>query len=407
MAEQPLELLKGIKILSFTQFLLGPAGVQYLADMGADVIKIEPPGSGAFERTWAGADAFVNGVSVFYLLAHRNVRSLTLNLKHPDAQEVARRLIAESDVIVQNFRPGVMERFGLGYDDMAKISPRLIYVSASGYGEEGPYKDLPGQDVLVQAIAGLAMATGRAGDLPTPAGAAVVDQHGASLLAMGVLGALFYRERTGKGQKIEVTMLQAALDLQTEPIDYYLNGGSIRRPKEPLGSSFHAAPYGIYETNDGYIALSLTPIAAFSEALGDPPELQPYLDPKLALTKKDEIYRALAPFFRDLATEEAVGMLRSHGIWVAPVHGYEDMFEDPGVCYLDPVLEIEHQRAGKIRLLRHPVRYSSGEPQTRRNPPEVGEHNQEILQALGYSKQDIDRLRENGAIEAPGRTTAA
>jgi crotonobetainyl-CoA:carnitine CoA-transferase CaiB-like acyl-CoA transferase len=208
--------LSGIKILSLTQFLLGPAGMQYLADLGADVIKVEPPW-GAWERTWSGGNHFLNGISPFFLLAHRNVRSITLDLKRPEAQEVAGRLAAGADVLVQNFRPGVVDRFGLDYETLREINPRLIYASVSGYGEESPERELPGQDLLIQAMAGLMASTGRTDDPPTPAGAAIVDQHGAALLAMGVLAALLHRERTGEGQKIEVTMVQAALDLQLEP----------------------------------------------------------------------------------------------------------------------------------------------------------------------------------------------
>ena len=143
MANEPLRILSGTKILSFTQFLLGPAAVQYLADLGADVIKIETPGSGAWERTWSGPDAFVNDVSVFFMLSHRNVRSLSLNLKHPDGLAVAHRLVAGADVLVQNFRPGVMERLGLGYEDVKRLNPRIIYASASGYGDDSPFRDLP------------------------------------------------------------------------------------------------------------------------------------------------------------------------------------------------------------------------------------------------------------------------
>src|SRR5207248_138936 len=182
------------------------------------------------ERTWAGGDTFPNGVSAFYLLSHRNVRSLALNLKHAEGQEVARRLVAQTDVLVQNFRPGVMARFGLGYDDVKRINPGIIYASASGYGEDSPDRDLPGQDLLLQAVSGLAWATGRAGEMPMPAGAAVVDQHGAVLLAMGILAALLHRERTGEGQKVEATMVQSALDLQMEPLVYYMNNGMVKRP---------------------------------------------------------------------------------------------------------------------------------------------------------------------------------
>lgn len=398
MAEAALSLLSGIKILSFTQWLLGPAAVQYLADMGADVIKIETPGEGAWERRWAGGDTFRNGVSVFFLLANRNQRSLTLNLKHPEGLVIAQRLVEHSDVLVENFRPGVMERFGLGYEDVRAINPRMIYASASGFGQQSPFRDLPGQDLILQAISGLAAATGRAGEPPTPAGAAVVDQHGASLLAMGILGALLLRERTGEGQRVEVTMLEAALDLQLEPVVYFLNGGKVERPKEPLGSSYHQAPYGIYQTRDGYLAISLSPVSSIRDALGGPSELIPYEDPTIAMVQREEIYRALDPFFRTRETKELVESLRARGVWCAPVQWYDEALQDPVVRHLDPFLEIEHPRAKRVKLLKHPIRYGGKGAAVRRLPPDLGEHTREILDELGYSEGQIERFREVGTV---------
>jgi crotonobetainyl-CoA:carnitine CoA-transferase CaiB-like acyl-CoA transferase len=389
--------LSGIKILSLTQFLLGPAGVQYLADLGADVIKVEPPW-GAWERTWSGGDHFLNGISPFFLLAHRNVRSITLDLKRPEAQEVAGRLAGDADVLVQNFRPGVIDRFGLNYETLRHINPGLVYASVSGYGEESPERALPGQDLLIQAMAGLMASTGRMDDPPTPAGAAVVDQHGAALLAMGVLAALLHRERTGEGQKIEVTMVQAALDLQLEPATYYLNGAPLARPRHTIADTFHAAPYGVYHTADGYLALSMTPVSALSEALGGVPALTPFEAPALATSKREEIAEILIPILRSRTTGEWIAALRDRGIWCAPVNDYDQVFAEPAVRYLDPVLEIDHPEAGRVRLLKHPVRYGAGEPVVNHLPPGIGEHTEEVLQEAGYSTADIEHLRAVGAV---------
>lgn len=395
--DKPLSLLQGVKILSFTQFLLGPVGVQYLADMGADVIKVEPPGSGAWERTWSGPGSFLNGVSTFFMLAHRNTRSLTLNLKHPAAQAVARRLVADVDVLVQNFRPGVIERFGLDYETVRQINPGIIYVSCSGYGEDSPYRDLPGQDLLLQALSGLAAMTGRDGDLPTPTGAPVVDQHGAALLAIGVLAALIHRYKTGEGQKVEITMVEAALDLQLEPLTYHLNGTPLKRSRFGLGSSYHPAPYGIYRTRDGYLALSLSPIRALREAL-EADELAGYEEPEAAYLYREEIRRILEPVIAQRTTAEWLAVLRPKAIWCAPVQFYDEVLADPAVRHLEPIQEIEHPRAGKVRLLRLPIRFSSGQPQVRRTPPEVGEHTEEILRNLGYTPEEIKELRNQGAV---------
>ena len=389
--------LSGIKILSLTQFLLGPAGVQYLADLGADVIKIEPPG-GAWERTWSGANHFLNGISPFFMLSHRNVRSITLNLKQQEAQEVARRLIASADVLVQNFRPGVVKRFGLDYDAVRSINPRLVYASVSGYGEESPDRALPGQDLLIQAMSGLMAATGRASEPPTPAGAAIVDQHGAALLAMGILAALFHRERTGEGQKIEVTMIQAALDLQLEPVTYYLNGAHLARPAHAIASTFHSAPYGVYETADGHMVLSMTSVGTLSEALGGVQALEPYETPALAMPQREEIAEILMPILRGRSTAEWIATLRERGVWCAPVNGYDEVFAEPAVQYLDPVQEFDHPEAGHVRLLKHPVRYGVGEPGVQRLPPGIGEHTLEVLQDAGYSADEIENLRVTGAL---------
>jgi len=285
--QRSLGLLAGVRILAFTQFLLGPAACQYLADMGADVVKVEPPGRGAWERNWAGAETFINGVSAFFLLANRNLRSVALNLKSERGAEAALKLAARADVVIENYRPGALERLGLGYQRIREVNPKVIYASGSRYGSDGPYSHLPGQDLLLQAMSGLGANTGTESGGPTVGAAAIVDQHSATLLAMGILGALVHRERTGEGQRVEVVMMQAALDLQTEPVVYHLNGARLRRPRTPIADTFHSVPYGFYATADGPLAISMTPIRTISEVLGHRVALAPYLDPAIAFIKRD------------------------------------------------------------------------------------------------------------------------
>jgi crotonobetainyl-CoA:carnitine CoA-transferase CaiB-like acyl-CoA transferase len=295
-------------------------------------------------------------------------------------------------VIIENYRPGVMDRLGLGYEAVRRRNQRIVYASGSGYGSDGPYSLLPGQDLLLQAISGLGANTGSEASGPTVSAAAIGDQHSASLLAMGILGALVRRERTGEGERVEVVMMQAALDIQTEPAVYHLNGADVSRPHSAAADTFHAAPYGFYATADGHLAVSIAPIGALSEVLGRPPELDPYLDPRLAFTRRDEIRAALDPLFKRRPTAEWLELLRAHDIWCAPVNELAETFEDPAVKHLDPVLEFEHPRAGRVRVLKHPVRYGSGEAALRRLPPEVGEHTDEVLSELGYTPAQVEEM---------------
>src|SRR5215212_10534440 len=263
-------MLDGVRVVSFTHFLQGPSATQVLADLGADVIKIESV-QGAWERHWSGGEAFKNGVSVFFLLAGRNQRSLSVDLRSEEGKEVVQKLVEEADVIVENFRPGVLDRLGFGYEQVYKTNPKIVYCSLSGYGSTGPGRNRPGQDLLAQAMSGLAMLNGRRGDPPVLVGSAVVDQHAAVLGALGVVAALYERRDTGRGKKVDSNLLNAALDLQIEPFSYLLNGKHhlYERSDTGISSRFHPAPYGIFETADGYICMSLTPLDKMTQAFDD------------------------------------------------------------------------------------------------------------------------------------------
>jgi crotonobetainyl-CoA:carnitine CoA-transferase CaiB-like acyl-CoA transferase len=395
-ARPPLAILSGVRVVSFTQFLLGPSGVQFLADLGADVIKLEPRGGTLWERNWSGANVFKNGVSVFFMLAHRNQRSLTVDLKKPGGQAVARRLLESADVLVQNFRPGVMERLGLGCEAARAINPRLIYVSASGYGDNSPYRDRPGQDLLMQAFSGLASISGRADQPPTAVGTAIIDQHGATLLALGVLAALLERQRTGAGLHVEVSMLRAAMDLQIEAATYAMNGARLTKTNTPLASTFHPPPYGVYGTKDGHVVLSMSPLAQLADAL-PLPALKQHAG-GWNFERREVIAGLVEPVMRTRTTAEWVERLMPLGIWVGAVRTLDEALADPILATAEVFEEIEHPVAGRVRLLRLPVEFSTGRAGVRRMPPASGEHTAEILREAGYTDADIARLRAAAVV---------
>jgi crotonobetainyl-CoA:carnitine CoA-transferase CaiB-like acyl-CoA transferase len=389
--------LSDVKVISLTHFLQGPSGVQVLADLGADVVKIEPPGRGAWERSWSGAQAYLNGESLFFLLAGRNQRSVTLNLKSDEGKEILWRLIERGDILVENYRPGALDRLGFGYDAVARANPKMVYCSCSGYGVGGPYHDLPGQDLLAQALTGLASLTGSADAGPTPVGSAVVDQHAAALLVIGVLAALRGRDRTGSGCRVDINLLSAGLDLLIEPITYYLNGAPLKgRSHAAIADVFHEAPYGIYPTQDGWIAISMSALGPLAEATGCT-ELSRFRDDD-RYERRDEISDLIVRVCRGRTTTEWLRVFQAAGIWCAPVQGLEQVTTDPQVLWNESFITFEHPRAGRVRVLGHPIRYDGAAPPLRRRPPLVGEHNDEVLAALGYSSDAIARLRTDGVI---------
>lgn len=389
-------MLDGIKVLSFTHFLQGPATVQMLADVGANVIKIEPP-NGAFERHWSGADTFKNGVSFFYLLANRNQRSLSIDLQQEEGKEIIYDLVREADVIVENYRPGVMDKLGFGYEMLKRMNPKLIYCSCTGYGSDGPYKDRPGQDLLLQALSGLTTITGEQHSPPIPVGTAIVDQHSATLAAFGIVSALFEREKTGEGKKVDVNLLNAAIDLQIEPFTYHLNKGSLwDRSKTNLASRFHPAPYGVYETADGWLTLSYNPAKQLAKIFNND-ELNQFTESDQA-TNREEVNQIIIKEIKKKTTEEWMEIFSEHNIWYAPVYSYDEVEKDPQIKWNKVITEVKHPDAGLIKLLSHPINYNGETPSIRQYPPRLGEHSKQILKETGYSENEINELIQKDVI---------
>lgn len=390
-------MLDGIKVLSLAQVGQGPAAVQLMADMGADVIKVERPRTGAWERNWAGANAFVNGESLFFLGFNRNQRSITVNLKDRRGADIIYRLVEDSDVIVENYRPGVMERLGFGYKKLAEINPRLVYCSSTGFGPEGPYKNRPGQDLVVQAESGLASLTGRQQDPPTPTGAPVVDMHAAALMAFGVTSALLRRERTGVGQKVETSLLEAALHLQLEPLVYFLNGRWLReRSREGVASTYHGAPYGICETKDGYLALSINPIKRLADILGVD-ELNNFSEQD-AYERPEDIQRVISDALKAKTTEEWLEKFSAADIWCGVVNSYDSLENHPQLEAMNAFQTFDHPKADVIKAPRNPLRFSNDVSSLNGRPPLLGEHTEEVLAELSYEDSEVKALKEQGVV---------
>jgi len=388
--------LSGVRVVSLTHYLQGPSCAQYLADLGADVIKVERIG-GAYERHWSGAKAFVKDQSVFFLLAGRNQRSAEIDLSTAQGSEALWKLIESADVLVENFRAGTLDRRGYSYEDVKKRNPRIIYCSLTGYGATGPSRAKPGQDLLIQSLSGLAMLSGRADDGPMPVGSAIVDQHAATLGAMGILAALLQRHSTGQGMRVDSNLFSAALNLQLEPLNYHLNGAKLwDRSASGVSSRFHQAPYGSFKTADGWITMSLADGATLAKAYND--DRFASLTREQQFDQREEVNTRVAEHMAKRTTADWTATFDEHGIWYAEVREYDDVLADPQIEANQSVLEYEDPAAGRVRLLAHPVKYDGEVPPLTRRPPTPGQHTDEVLLELGYSVEQVRALRRANAI---------
>ena len=387
--------LKGLRVADFSQLVQGPSATQFLGDMGADILKIEPRG-GDWSRGWSIGDCFLHGESLSFLAFNRAKRSITLDLKSPEGKEIARRIIKSCDILIENFRPGVMDRLGLGYEALSAMHPGLIYCASSGWGQDGPYRERPGQDLLAQSIAGVLMLNGTANDPPLPVGIGLADLTASLHITIAVLMALYERSRSGKGQRIDVNLLSSMMNMATQELTLYLN--TLREPQRSaagLGHPCAGAPMGVYKTMDGYVSIAMMPVGKIAELVGV--EGFEGNDSRNVTSNRDDVKRKLEEGFKRKTTAELMDIFMAADIWAAPVNTFPDVERDPQVRHNQTIVEFDHPIAGKFRTIGPPFKFSRTPGEIRRSPL-LGEHKDEILAELGYTKEDIARFKESKVV---------
>jgi CoA:oxalate CoA-transferase len=374
--------LSGLLVVDLSQFLAGPSASLRLADLGARVIKIERPGTGDLCRQLYISNLSLDGDSTLFHSINRNKQSYAADLKNPADLARVRALLARADVMIQNFRPGVIDKIGLGYDAVRALNPRLVYAEVTGYGNSGPWRDKPGQDLLVQSLSGVAYLNGDAAQPPVPFGLAVADMFAGAHLVQGILAALVRRSITGTGARVEVSLLESILDLQFEVLTTYLNDGG-KPPHRSAVNNAHAylgAPYGIYATADGYLALAMGSITRLGELLACP-ALAAYTDPASLFDRRDEIKRILIDHLRTKTTAHWLAILQPADIWCSDVLTWDRLFAHEAFCSLAMVQDVaprEGAPASAMRTTRCPIRID-GEVLTSSIPaPRIGEHNRAL-----------------------------
>jgi len=390
--------LEGIRVIDFTQAMAAPFGTMNLADMGADVIKIEPPGTG--EPTRELSSVTQNGHSATFMTMNRGKRGLTVDLKRPEGVEIVKRLAQSADVFVQNYRPGVAERLGLGYDALRAVNPRLIYCSVSGFGGTGPYAPRGGYDLIAQGMSGIISVTGEEG-APAKSGVPLSDLCAGLFAAYGILCALEHRERTGAGQFVDTSLLEAAMALTVwEATEYWVTGKAPR----PLGSAHRlTAPYQALRAADGYFTVGANNdklFEALCRALERPDLLE---DPRFAGRSLRMEHRAA---LIEALEKTTAGETRAHwlerlardGVPSGPINSYAEALADPHALARQMVVDLVHPGAGPIKALGIPVKLSETPGAVDRPAPLLGQHTAEILSALGYSHAEQRELEAKGVI---------
>lgn len=382
----PVRPLDGMLVLDFSQFLAGPVAAMRLADLGATVIKVERPAGGDIGRRLAFAGMWRDGDTLAFHIMNRGKLSFAADLKDDGDLAEVRRLVAQADVLIQNFRPGVMERIGLDYAAVRELNPGIVYGSVSGYGTEGPWRDRPGQDLLAQSMSGLPWLNGHHDQGPVPVGISVADLLASCHLAQGVTALLLRRERTGQGGLVETSLMEAMLDLQFELISAHLNDTTVEvdRGGEYGANAFLSAPYGIYPSADGYLAIAMNPVPELGAVLGL--DLDRFADEATWWSEREEIERLLAAHLRTRDTEHWLALLDAADMWAAPVLPLADLVRHPGFAALRMTQTVHRpEPAGErngdgvaVRTTRSPLRIDGRTLTSPAGSPRLGEHTERV-----------------------------
>ena len=377
-------LLQDIVVIDFSQFLSGPSAGLRLADFGAEVIKIERPVTGDICRSLYVSDVKLEGESTIFHAINRNKKSFIADLKTTEGLEKVKKIITRADVLIHNFRPGVMDSLGLSYENVQEINPEIVYAEISGYGNAGPWRDRPGQDLLVQAVSGLSLLSGNRKDLPTPMGVSVVDIYAGTHLVQGILAGLYQKNRTGKGVIVQVSLLESILDFQFEAITCYYNDGHQLPERSEISNAnaFVAAPYGIYKTLDGYLALAMSSIPVLGELLKCP-SLIVYKNAAEWFSKRDEIKLILSDHIKTQSTHYWLNILEPADIWASEVLDYERLIHHTAYKTLQMEQEVITRNNVKMKTTCCPVRIDGKRLTSSMGAPSLGEHNSAIENRFG------------------------
>jgi len=370
--------LEGLIVLEFAQYMSAPSAGLKLADLGARVIKIERPNTGEAGRHLAIKNLFVDGDSLVFHTINRNKDSYAANLKDPEGMAKIRKLIARADVLTHNFRPGVMEKLGLGYESVREFHPRLIYGEVSGYGADGPWKGKPGQDLLAQCLSGLAWLTGNAGHPPVPMGLAIADILCGSHLVQGILSALVRRGKTGQGGLVQVSLLESMLDYQFEVLTTHLSdGGQLpQRASNYNAHAYLAAPYGVYPTLDGFLGIAMGSLDHLAELMEC--DALRHFSEEDCFSRRDEVMEILAREFLTRKAKDWVSILEPAGVWCSEVLTYEELLQHKGYEVLGMEQTVRRANGAEVHTTRCPIRIDGERLYSEKAAPDTGEQNESI-----------------------------